>query len=221
MAQNGRQEGAEGLDRGCQVIDFTRVLTRDELKRCLADLHRRAKRTGGARRQLAVFRLATLGLRVSEIAGLRVRDVIEHDGKLFVRVPKAITKGRDGKRRMRLVPAWWDSGAVEDIQRWKQARIAGGAGLDDALIASFKPRTRDRLKRTNVARVWKSAIRCLGPERVRQLSIHCGRHSFVSIALAAGRSLAEVRDAAGHSNVSTTEVYLHCIQREGVPDIFS
>lgn len=43
------------------------------------------------------------------------------------------------------------------------------------------------------------------------LSIHCGRHSFVSHALAGGRTIAEIRDTAGHANVSTTSVYLHVV----------
>jgi site-specific recombinase XerD len=35
------------------------------------------------------------------------------------------------------------------------------------------------------------------------------RHTFISQALAGGRTLAEVRDAAGHANVSITSGYLH------------
>ncbi len=47
------------------------------------------------------------------------------------------------------------------------------------------------------------------------LSIHCGRHSFVSHSLAGGRTLAEIRDAAGHANVSTTSIYLHIVHDDG------
>jgi site-specific recombinase XerD len=43
------------------------------------------------------------------------------------------------------------------------------------------------------------------------LSIHCGRRSFVSHALAGGRTFSEIRDTAGHANVSTTSVYLHVV----------
>jgi site-specific recombinase XerD len=46
-------------------------------------------------------------------------------------------------------------------------------------------------------------------ERIGALTIHHGRHTFISHALAGGRTLAEVRDAAGHSNVSATSAYLH------------
>lgn len=40
-------------------------------------------------------------------------------------------------------------------------------------------------------------------------------------ALAGGRSLAEVRDAAGHVNVATTSVYTHVVRDDDEPgDIF-
>ena len=49
----------------------------------------------------------------------------------------------------------------------------------------------------------------LGAARLETLTIHHGWHTFISHALAGGRSLAEVRDAAGHANVSITSGYLH------------
>ena len=49
----------------------------------------------------------------------------------------------------------------------------------------------------------------LGEGRAEELTVHCGRHSFVSHALAGGKSLAEVRQAAGHASVATTNLYVH------------
>jgi integrase len=49
----------------------------------------------------------------------------------------------------------------------------------------------------------------LGRERTRMLTIHHGRHTFISHALAGGRTLGEVRVAAGHASLVTTSVYLH------------
>jgi site-specific recombinase XerD len=43
----------------------------------------------------------------------------------------------------------------------------------------------------------------------RCLRLNHGRHTFISHALAGGRTLAEVRDAAGHSSVLVTSAYLH------------
>jgi integrase len=49
----------------------------------------------------------------------------------------------------------------------------------------------------------------LGLARLNTLTIHHGRHTFISHALAGDRTLAEVRDAARHANVSITPAYLH------------
>ncbi len=46
------------------------------------------------------------------------------------------------------------------------------------------------------------------------LTIHHGRHSFCSHALAGGRSLAEVGDVAGHADISTASVYTHVVRAE-------
>ena len=55
-------------------------------------------------------------------------------------------------------------------------------------------------------------------QRTNRLTIHHGRHSFISHALAGGRTLAEVRDAAGHTSVVTTSVYLHiAVDDDGAP----
>jgi integrase/recombinase XerD len=55
----------------------------------------------------------------------------------------------------------------------------------------------------------RATCKVLGRERLAGLTIHHGRHTFISHALAGGRTLAEVRDAAGHSNVTITSTYLH------------
>jgi hypothetical protein len=49
----------------------------------------------------------------------------------------------------------------------------------------------------------------LGKERLESLTIHHGWHTFISHALAGRRTLAEVRDAAGHANVTITSWYLY------------
>jgi integrase len=52
--------------------------------------------------------------------------------------------------------------------------------------------------------------------------LYDGRHTFISHALAGGRTLAEVRAAAGHSNVAITSGYLHVIvdEDERVGELF-
>ncbi len=66
-------------------------------------------------------------------------------------------------------------------------------------------------------------VAALGPERGRTLTVHSGGHSFVSHALAGGRSLAEVRDAAGRASISTTSIYTHVVVDDDgeVGDLFT
>ena len=56
---------------------------------------------------------------------------------------------------------------------------------------------------------FRTACKILEPERLKSQTIHHGRHTFISHALAGGRTLAEVREAVGHSNVSITSAYLY------------
>src|SRR5712691_5432299 len=65
------------------------------------------------------------------------------------------------------------------------------------------------LQRAALRRRFLSACKVLGLPRLRTLTIHHGRHTFISHALAFGRTLAEVRAAAGHASLLTTSVYLH------------
>jgi len=47
------------------------------------------------------------------------------------------------------------------------------------------------------------------------LTIHHGRHTFINHAPAGGKTLAEVRDAAGHDSVLAIGVYLHVAVEDG------
>ncbi len=77
-------------------------------------------------------------------------------------------------------------------------------------VCCQKPGRRgEPLRRHSLRRRFLIVGKVLGNERLRTLTIHHGRHTFISHAQAGGRSLAEVRVAAGHSNFVTTSAYLH------------
>jgi site-specific recombinase XerD len=74
------------------------------------------------------------------------------------------------------------------------------------------------LIRHTVRERFRTECKPLGLERLRSLTVHHGRHTFVSHALAGGRTLAEVKAAAGHSSLVTTSVYLHiAVDDDAVP----
>jgi integrase len=210
------------------MLDQIRILHRGEIFAVLEDFQRRLRRRqfgGNTRLNLTIFRLSCCcGLRVKEICGLSLKDVAADSDFPFVRVPAAITKGhrnqRTGQiiRKTRIVPLRWDEDTRQDLLAWRGVRHSQGAGLDDPLVCGQSRANSGRpLKTSQVAKKWKSAIRSLGPDRVRQLSIHCGRHSFITHALYGGIPIIHVSKAAGHASIATTNAYAHLLDEVDVP----
>jgi integrase len=189
------------------AADMTKILTRSELQAVLADLKRKAPRSKNTRLNLVIFRLAACcGLRASEIAQLHMADVRVELPRPHLRIRVGASKGG----RSRRVPLWWDGGTLDDLAAWRADRAARGAKGGDPFVASLQAgRESIVFSRHTLRKRFRTACRVLGAERLESLTIHHGRHTFISHALAGGRTLAEVRDAAGHSNVSITSGYLH------------
>jgi integrase len=188
-----------------RTLDATKILTRRELAAVLNDLKRKALRSKNTRLNLVLFRLACCcGLRASEIAELRVGDVRTELARPHIRIRNGASKGG----RPRIVPLWWDAGTLDDLSAWKADRLCADA--DEPFLASLIPgRAVKTFSRHTLRKRFRTACRVLGAARLENLTIHHGRHTFISHALAGGRTLAEVRDAAGHANVSITSGYLH------------
>ena len=166
-----------------------------------------------------IFRLsACCGLRASEIAKLQLADIRLEMPRPHIRIRVGASKGG----RSRRVPLWWDGGTLADLAAWRADRAACGAKGGDPLVASYQPgRETLVLSRFTLRKRFRTACRVLGAERLASLTIHHGRHTFISHALAGGRTLAEVRDAVGHSNVSITSGYLHvAVEEDAVGALF-
>ena len=201
--------------------DLVRVLTRDEITQCIRALE--AKRSTNGRINAMLFRLSCcVGLRRKEIVGLSIRDVLTGGSRPVVNVPAAITKAeKNGKRHKRSVPLWWDEGTRLALEHWKQEREAAGAKQNDPFVCIQRlGHEGNRFTRQGIAKRWKTALKALPADRIRQLSIHTGRRSYVSHCLAIGHSVAEVAAACGHSNIGTTNQYTHLIEVDGVADVF-
>lgn len=185
----------------------SKILTRRELAAVLDDLARKAPRSPNTRMNLVIFRLAACcGLRASEIAQLQVGDVRLEMPRPHLRIRAGAAKGG----RARIVPLWWDAGTLADLSSWKAHRVEVGAKPQSVFLASLRPgREPTPLSRHTLRKRFRTACKCLGGKRLETLTIHHGRHTFLSHALAGGRTLAEVRDAAGHSNITITSGYLH------------
>jgi len=197
-------------------VDPTKILTRQELTAVLAELRRKTTRSAMTRQNLVIFRLAACcGLRVSELAQLQIADVRVELARPHLRIRRGAAKG--GKAR--IVPLWWDAGTLADLAAWKANRMHQGAEYVAPFVTNHSG---TRLSRHTLRKRFRTACKVLGKERLASLTIHHGRHTFISHALAGGRTLAEVRDAAGHANVSITSGYLHvAVDDSGVGQLFA
>jgi integrase/recombinase XerC len=150
----------------------------------------------GLRNRAILETLYSTGVRVSELAGLDIRDVDAANGLMRV-------LGKGGKER--IVPV--GSKALAALAAYRQALsdetgiAEGGAG------PVFLNKDGGRLTTRSMARVVdKMARACALAMRV---SPHAMRHSFATHMLDAGVDLRAVQELLGHSSLSTTQRYTH------------
>jgi integrase len=125
------------------TVDPTRLLTRRELATVLADVTEDAHRFANSRRNLVIVRLACCcGLRVSEIAGLQLDDVVADVPRAHLRLRKETTKGK----KPHCVPLWWDAGTLADLIDWKAERLKRGARGNDPFIAHAQDSERKEVR---------------------------------------------------------------------------
>ncbi len=191
------------------------ILNRREVETGWAELTRKAARSVNTRQSRAIFALATFcGLRVSEICGLRLRDVKLAIARPVLEVPATVAKGGHPRE----IPLWKLPTALACLSAWKAERQAQGAGLTDPLVCAQSRSALGRpLDRRNARARFISACRILGRERQAMLTIHSGRHTCASHLLSAGWPLPAVRDMLGHANLSTTSLYSHVVVDDAVP----
>lgn len=162
-----------------------RILTREEVDALIENER-------DLRNRLILKTLYLTGIRVSELCGLRWRDVIPNrtSGQISV-------YGKGGKtRRIRLPVELWQE--LSDFRR---------DALKDAPVfasAAGKP-----LAPSNVHRVVKRAAHTAGLENAQSVSPHWLRHSHATHALDEGVPVHLVQATLGHESLNTTSKYLH------------
>lgn len=150
---------------------------------------------GGDGRDRAILNLFYGGgLRLSEVAGIRPRDLDFEQAAVTV-----LGKGK----KVRIAPVGHTAmAAVKHYLKWRQD--AGPVDLSQPL---FRNRTGGPLSPRSLARVvGKYAKSVAGAENV---SPHALRHSFATHLLDSGADLLAVKEMLGHESVRTTQIYTH------------
>ena len=139
------------------------------------------------------------GLRISELTGLRVRDLSLEEGLVSV-------QGKGDKRR--IVPL--GGRAVRVLQRSLRDRRPdldrGRSGGVVFLNQHGRP-----LSRTGAWKFVGKHVRNAGIRK--KVTPHTFRHSFATHLLEGGADLVAVQEMLGHADISTTQIYTHVDRR--------
>ncbi|MCS6980646.1 MAG: site-specific tyrosine recombinase XerD [Flavobacteriales bacterium] len=170
------------------------VLTVEEIDAMVATID--YSKPDALRNKAIIECLYGCGLRVSELASLRISHLHFQDGYI-----KVVGKGR----KERLVPlgSYTQSHIQEYMQR-ERSRIHPVPGHEDFLFLSRLGRA---ISRISVFVIIKNLARAAGIKKV--ISPHTFRHTFATHLLENGADLRAVQEMLGHSSITTTEIYTH------------
>jgi len=148
-------------------------------------------------RQRAFLEIAySAGLRVSEVAALKVWDIDSAGMRILVR------GGKGGKDRFSLL----DPQCLATLRRyWAECRPGNPEGW------LFPGRGGRRSQHISVRTIQDSFKRALGASGVRPdgATMHTLRHCFATHLLEGGAGLLDIKELMGHASLSSTLVYLH------------
>ena len=137
------------------------------------------------------------GLRVSEIAGLKVRDI---------QIPEDLVTVIGKGDKERTVPMTLATKKL--VQKYLQDRKLE-AKLASSPYLFCSPRNSLKPIHPHFLEQWvKKAALWAGFEAPDELTVHVLRHTFGSCLAEAGASVYEIRDLMGHSSISVSESYV-------------
>lgn len=149
----------------------------------------------GLRDRAMLEMMYAAGLRVSELIGLRVLDVLSSDG-----IVRVIGKGD----KERVVPIG------EQAHDWLERYLQGarplllGVRSNDALFVTERGQAMTRQRFWGIVKVCARRAGIASP-----VSPHSLRHAFATHLLNHGADLRVVQMLLGHADISTTQVYTH------------
>jgi integrase/recombinase XerC len=192
------EDPAAGVSTPKLERKLPRIMTEEEMNTFL-DRVADAAQTGDPailRDRAILEMLYASGLRVSELAGLDLRNV--NFGDAFV-----LVRGKGDKER--IVPFGSKAkGAVEAYLPAREKTLRETRTGSAALFLNVKG---GRLTTRSVDRILKRYVKTYGPNVNVKVSPHSLRHAFASHLLAEGADLRAIQEMLGHKSLATTQRY--------------
>jgi len=177
-------------------------LTVSQIKQLLASIDRGSLE---GKRDFALLNLLIrTGLRSIEAARADIGDIRQQSGEAVLWIQG---KGRTAKDEFALLTPE----TLNPINLYLQAR--GKAKENEPLFASVSDRNQgNRLTTRSISRIAKQHLVDIGLDNGR-LTCHSLRHTAVTLSLLGGATLQEAQALARHTNINTTQIYAHNINR--------
>lgn len=180
------------------------ALTPDQARQLLKSI--KTKTTIGKRDFAIVNLIINTGLRTIEVIRADRGDIVNRGDATVLYVQG---KGRDVKDDFVVL----ESFTLAAINRYLRTR--GAVPADAPLFTAAGNRNvAGRMTTRSVSRLAKAAIERVAPGNPR-LTAHSLRHTAVTFALMAGATIQEAQAFARHSDINTTLIYAHNIDRIG------
>ena len=171
-----------------------KILTKDEAKRVL----RIADTLNHGQRDKVALALSIMGgMRVGEIAALKLGDVRGIDGKAVevIHLAKHQTKGNRSRRVF----------IGDELRRILTNFLSNSRNLPDAAPLIRNSRTGKHMNTVTLSTRMKAIYRAAGIDT----SSHAGRRTFATRKNELGIGMATIQQLMGHSSIQTTALYCH------------
>ena len=169
-----------------------KVLTKDEIKRVM-----RIADTGnnGLRDRTALSLSMLAGMRIGEIAALKISDIRGIDGNAVsvIHLSKHQTKGSKSRRVF----------ISDELRKILNQYLTTISQLDDSKAFIRSSRTMGHFSNISLSLRFKAIYAAAGIST----SSHSGRRTFATRLNAAGIGMATIQQAMGHSSIQTTAGY--------------
>ena len=169
-----------------------KVLSRDEIKRVMrmADCTRY-----GLRDRVALALSIQAGMRIGEIAALKIGDVRGIDGRSVevIHLTKHQTKGNRSRRVF----------LSEELRKLLNTYLAQIEQLDDSRAFIRSTRTGGHFSNVSLSSRLKAIYESAGIKT----SSHSGRRTFATQKNALGIGMRTIQHLLGHANIATTALY--------------